>query len=86
MKEFIEANRFLKERVDMGIDIYPSDLELQTFKEIAEGYEPSLVWTLKGCQDCVKELIRFVYTRFDKELVTVFTLPDDVIEPKKKKK
>lgn len=68
MNQFLEQNRFLIERVRMNIDIYPSDSELRTFKEIAKQYDPQRYFTLYGCQDCVRALVTFVFDNYDKSL------------------
>jgi len=59
--DFLEANRFLKERIDLDIDIYPSDAELKTFQKIAKNIDKERYFTIYGCQSCVRELVNFVY-------------------------
>lgn len=59
--EFLNANKFLKERIDLDIDIYPSDAELKTFQKIAKNIDKERYFTIYGCQSCVRELVKFVY-------------------------
>jgi len=59
--DFLEANKFLNERVALDIDIYPSDSDLKTFQKIAKTIDKERYFTIYGCQSCVKDLIKFVY-------------------------
>jgi hypothetical protein len=78
-KEFLDVNEILKERIRLGIDIHPSDIELKRFQAIAKGIDSERYFTIYGCQSCVQALVKFVFENY-KEMVTVFTLPDDVEE------
>jgi hypothetical protein len=69
-KEFIQANQFLKDRIDQGIDIYPSDDEAKQFQTIAKTIDPERYFTLYGCQSCIVELVKFVFDNW-KEVVKV---------------
>lgn len=59
--DFLEANKFLKERIDLDIDIYPGDEDLKTFQKIAKTIDAERYFTIYGCQSCVRDLIKFVY-------------------------
>jgi len=52
---------YLYDRVKVGIDAHPSDIELAKFVELAKEINPELPWAVKGCQSCVNELVRFVF-------------------------
>lgn len=53
--------QYLYDRVKIGIDAHPSDIELDQFVSLANEINPELSWTVKGCQSCVNELVRFVF-------------------------
>lgn len=53
--------KYLYDRVKIGIDAHPSDIELEKFVALANEINPELNWTTKGCQSCVNELVRFVF-------------------------
>jgi hypothetical protein len=53
--------QYLYDRVKLGIDAHPSDVELEQFKSLANNINPELQWAVKGCQSCVNELVRFVF-------------------------
>ena len=59
--DFLEANKFLNERIDLDIDIYPGDEDLKTFQKIAKTIDAERYFTIYGCQSCVRELVKFVY-------------------------
>lgn len=74
MSNFLQEQAFLKERVDAGIDVHPSDAELDEFVKLAKAIEPSLDWAVKGCQECVNNLVKFVFNNQTK-LVKKATFP-----------
>lgn len=59
--EFLAKHKFLAERVEMDIDIYPGDDVLKTFQKIAKTIDAERYFTIYGCQSCVRDLIKFVY-------------------------
>jgi hypothetical protein len=59
--EFLSEHKFLAERVEMDIDIYPGDDVLKTFQKIAKTIDAERYFTIYGCQSCVRDLIKFVY-------------------------
>ena len=59
--DFLEANKFLNERINLDIDIYPGDDDLKTFQKIAKTIDADRYFTIYGCQSCVRELVKFVY-------------------------
>ena len=59
--EFLSEHKFLAERVEMDIDIYPGDDDLKTFQKIAKTIDAERYFTIYGCQSCVRDLIKFVY-------------------------
>ena len=61
MNKFLEQNKFLKDRLDKGIDVHPSDAELKEFQKQAKEIDPVRHFTIYGCQSCVNDLVRFVY-------------------------
>ena len=76
--EFLIANEFLKERIDLGIDIYPSDAELKTFQSMAKVIDADRHFTIYGCQECIKSLVKFVYDNYTDEV--------EEVKPSKKSK
>lgn len=59
--DFLESNKFLNERIDLDIDIYPGDEDLKTFQKIAKTIDAERYFTIYGCQSCVRDLVKFVY-------------------------
>lgn len=59
--EFLEQHKFLSERIELDIDIYPGDEELKKFQEIAKTIDKERYFTIYGCQSCVRDLVKFVY-------------------------
>lgn len=51
---------YLFERVRLGIDVHPSDLEMFELVSIAKKISPNQDFTYKGCQDCVNYIVKFV--------------------------
>ena len=52
---------FLQDRVNAGIDVHPSELELQEFEKLALQISPNQDFAWRGCQDCVNHLVKFVF-------------------------
>lgn len=59
--------QYLYDRVKIGIDAHPSDIELEKFIALAKEINPELDWAVKGCQACVNELVRFVFENYKPE-------------------
>ena len=53
--------QYLYDRVKIGIDAHPSDIELEQLIELAKEINPELEWAVKGCQSCVQALVLFVF-------------------------
>jgi len=51
---------YLFERVRLGIDVHPSDIEMLELVSIAKKISPNQDFTYKGCQDCVNYIVKFV--------------------------
>jgi hypothetical protein len=60
---FLAQNIHLKERVVAGIDVFPSDSEITQLQEIARIFDTKSDLHVKGCQDCVNKLVKFVYEK-----------------------
>jgi hypothetical protein len=69
--EFLTARLFMKERLDAGVDVHPSDDELREFQKIAKTIDADRYFTLYGCQDCVNTLVRFVFANYKDEPLIV---------------
>lgn len=63
MIPFLEERKFMYERLQLGIDIHPSDRELAEFQKLAKQIWPKYDTSVKGCQPCVNALIRFVFEK-----------------------
>jgi len=66
MIPLLENNQHLIEKINAGIDIYPSDGELKQFKELAKEIDSDRYFTIYGCQDCVRSLVKFVFDNQNK--------------------
>ena len=58
MKHF----EYLFERVRLGIDVHPSEIEMNELVAIAKKISPNGDFAWKGCQDCVNHIVKFVDT------------------------
>jgi hypothetical protein len=56
MKHF----EYLFERVRLGIDVHPSEIEMNELVAIAQKISPNGDFAWKGCQSCVNYIVRFV--------------------------
>lgn len=61
MDKFLQEQSFLYDRVKNGIDVHPSDAEVDEFVKRAKAIQPELDWAVKGCQECVNNVVKFVY-------------------------
>ncbi len=62
---WIDENKFLFERVNAGIDVHPSESDVIMLQEIAHIFAPKLDVHVKGCQDCVNKLVKFVFEKVE---------------------
>ena len=58
MKHF----EYLFERVRLGIDVHPSEIEMNELVSIAQKISPNQDFAWKGCQSCVNYIVKFVDT------------------------
>ena len=58
MKHF----EYLFERVRLGIDVHPSEIEMNELVAIAQKISPNQDFAWKGCQSCVNYIVKFVDT------------------------
>ena len=56
MKHF----EYLFERVRLGIDVHPSEIEMNELVSLAQKISPNGDFAWKGCQSCVNYIVRFV--------------------------
>ena len=52
---------YLFSRVNVGISVYPSEIESEKLYEIAKKISPNQDFIYKGCQDCLNHLVKYVY-------------------------
>lgn len=74
MIKFLQERSFMQERLELGIDVHPSDDELKEFQKLAKKIDPDRYFTIYGCQKCVNELVKFVFDA-QKENVKKVTFP-----------
>ena len=58
MKHF----EYLFERVRLGIDVHPSEIEMNELVALAQKISPNGDFAWKGCQSCVNYIVKFVDT------------------------
>ncbi|MFY8162432.1 MAG: hypothetical protein ACOVNU_13950 [Candidatus Kapaibacteriota bacterium] len=51
---------YLFERVRLGIDVHPSEIEMEELVSIAQKISPHGDFVYKGCQSCVNYIVKFV--------------------------
>ena len=51
---------YLFERVRLGIDVHPSENEMNELVALAQKISPNGDFAWKGCQSCVNYIVRFV--------------------------
>lgn len=56
MKHF----EYLFERVRLGIDVHPSEIEMNELVSLAQKISPNGDFAWKGCQSCVNYIVKFV--------------------------
>jgi hypothetical protein len=61
MNTFLTDRIFLKERLEMGIDVFPSEVDLLEFEKMARTISPNGDFSWRGCQSCVNYMVKFVF-------------------------
>ncbi len=51
---------YLFERVRLGIDVHPSEIEMEELVTMAKKISPHGDFVWRGCQKCVNYIVRFV--------------------------
>ena len=51
---------YLFERVRLGIDVHPSEIEMEELVSIAQKISPNGDFVWNGCQSCVNYIVKFV--------------------------
>jgi hypothetical protein len=51
---------YLFERVRLGIDVHPSEIEMEELVSMAQKISPNGDFAWKGCQSCVNYIVKFV--------------------------
>jgi hypothetical protein len=51
---------YLFERVRLGIDVHPSEIEMEELVSLAQKISPNGDFAWKGCQSCVNYIVKFV--------------------------
>ena len=51
---------YLFERVRLGIDVHPSEIEMNELVALAQKISPNGDFVWKGCQSCVNYIVKFV--------------------------
>jgi hypothetical protein len=51
---------YLFERVRLGIDVHPSEIEMEELVSMAQKISPNGDFVWKGCQSCVNYIVKFV--------------------------
>lgn len=66
MIQFLEDRKFLQERVNAGVDVHPSEIELKEFQKLAIQISPNQDFSYRGCLDCVNYMVKFVFDNADR--------------------
>ena len=61
MIPFLQDRLFMQERVNVGIDLHPSETELIEFEKLALQISPNGDFSWRGCQPCVNYMVKFVF-------------------------
>jgi len=74
MNQFLVERHFMKERLDLGIDVHPSDADAKQFQKLAKEIDPARHFTIYGCQSCINSLVKFVFDN-QKTIIKKQTFP-----------
>jgi len=69
--DFLNDHRWIHESVLLGISKHLSDSLAEKFLSIAKDFDHEANFQIKQCQDCIDELVKFVYMKFDGQKVKV---------------
>ena len=57
----LDKFQYLYDRVQLGIDVHPSDIEIEEMQAIAKEIDPTKKFFTGGCVDCANELVKFIF-------------------------
>jgi hypothetical protein len=66
-KQWIQANYNIWERHRVGNFKYIDREEAKRFQSIAKEIDDDRYFSIYSCDKCIQELVRFVFTQYDKE-------------------
>lgn len=67
MIPFLNDRLFQYQRVQLNIDVYLSNFEAKEYQRLAKEIDPQRYFTIYGCNDCIKTLIKFVFENYGKD-------------------
>lgn len=74
-KDWLEANKDIWERQQVGNDKHLNDREAKQLQAIAKEIDKDRYFTIYGCRDCIRELIKFVYAAAEPKIIRKATFP-----------
>lgn len=69
--DFLNEHRWIHESVLFGISKHLSDSIAEQFLSIAKEFDAEANFQIKQCQDCIDELVKFVYMKYDGQKIKV---------------
>lgn len=57
----LDKFQYLYERVQAGVDVHPSELELLEMEELVKEIDPNVEFSWRGCQSCVNDMVKFLF-------------------------
>lgn len=69
--DFLNDHRWIHESVLLGISKHLSDSVAEQFLSIAKEYDADAHFQIQQCQECIDELVKFVYMKYDGQKVKV---------------
>jgi hypothetical protein len=64
---FLNDNRSIWDAQKVGSFKHLPDATVQRLNSIAKSINPEVTFQLKECQSCINELVKFVYSDFDRK-------------------
>ena len=65
--QYLIDNNYVYEAHKVGCYNHLSEEQAQTFLAIAQEIQPGIQFQIIGCQSCVNELVKFVYTESERK-------------------
>ena len=70
-KEYLTENIYIWESAKGGVPKHLDDPQARRLLKIAQEIKPGITFQIRECQECINELVKFVFTAYERDLAAI---------------